>query len=332
MDDNELEATLRSLAARVEALEAENARLRAAAAPEPPGVVAPVSRRDWLARGATVAAGAVVGSVAGGVGGLGGVGPVEAATGPITMNQNNDADTWTRLSADVSAPNTAVLQVWNLSTLGGAGVQGIGATEGVLGSSSAGLGGWFYGAAADVRLGNTRVAAPPGDAVGHVRGEIVFVNGLSSSGEFWACVQTGTPGVWRRLTGSTGAGSLTVLSAPVRVYDSRTGQAPTAIGPKTPLANGVDRVVDTSGNFSGVPSDATAVMLSLTAVNQNGSGWLSVRADGAAYGGHSNLNFQANTAIATMCLSRCSGSDIAVRLGGAATSCNVAVDVLGYYR
>lgn len=329
MDRDELEALVRSLAERVEALEAENARLRAI---DPDGTVVatpvpvPVSRREWLARGAAVTAGVMAGGLAGGAG------SAAAAGNPLELNVANNATTFTRLSADVSAPNTAVLQLWNLNATGGAGVQGIGADEGVLGSSTAGYGGWFYGAAADLRLGTSRVATPPSDAVAHTRGEIAFVNGLSDSGDFWACVQSGTPGSWRRLTGYTSAGSLTVLSAPVRVYDSRTGQVPTAIGPKTPLANGVDREVAMTANLSGVPTDVTAVLVNLTVVNQNGTGWLSVRAKGTTYNGHSNLNFPVGGAVANMCLSRCADGQISVRLGGAATSCNIAVDVLGYLR
>jgi hypothetical protein len=259
------------------------------------------------------------------------------------MNQTNDADNATTLRATLgNGPYLSVLNVLNLDTVLGAGVNGFGASVGVIGSSTTGIGmwgsaangrgGWFKGGVADLMLGGDRSAAPTGDAVAHTRGEIAFAQGLSNSGDFWACVQSGTPGVWRRLTGYTSAGSLTVLSVPVRVYDSRAGQVPTGIGPKTPLALGVDRVVDTSGNVSGVPADASAVLINLTAVDQNGAGFLSVRANGTTYGGHSNINFAANTAIATMCLSRCASSDIAIRLGGLATTCNIAVDVVGYFR
>lgn len=116
------------------------------------------------------------------------------------------------------------------------------------------------------------------------------------------------------------------------MYDSRSGQAPAGIGPKTPLANGADREVAMTANLSGVPTDVNAVLVNLTVVNQNGTGWLSVRAKGTTYNGHSNLNFPVAGAVANMCLSRCAAGQIAVRLGGAATSCNVAVDVLGYLR
>lgn len=330
MDRDELEALVCSLARRVEALEAENALLRAGQPPTagvaPVPVPAPLSRRTWLARGAAMTAGVVAGGAAAGAG------TAAAAGNPLELNVANNATAFTRLSADVNAPNTAVLQLWNLAATGGAGVQGIGADEGVLGSSTQGYGGWFSGAKADVRLGSSRVAMPPSDGVGHTRGEIALVNGLSDSGDFWACVQSGTPGSWRRLTGYTSAGSLTVLSAPVRVYDSRSGQAPAGIGPKTPLANGADREVAMTANLSGVPTDVNAVLVNLTVVNQNGTGWLSVRAKGTTYNGHSNLNFPVAGAVANMCLSRCAAGQIAVRLGGAATSCNVAVDVLGYLR
>ena len=93
----------------------------------------------------------------------------------------------------------------------------------------------------------------------------------------------------------------------------------------------IDEVVVHTG---GVPTDAVGVLINLTAVGQSAGGYLSVRADGVAYSGTSNLNWvAASTTIANSCTVKCgAGAMITVRLGGAAASANVIVDVVGYYR
>lgn len=334
MELSELEAAVRSLTARVESLEAENASLRATAAAASAPVVS--SRREWLARGAAVAAGAVAGGVTLAQ-------PAAAATGPINMNVANDANTSTRLQTDLAVGGNAVFQSWNLNTVVGGGVQGFGYEFGVIGNSPigdavrgvapSGVGGAFDGGDADLRLGGTRSVAPTADAISHARGQIMFVEGLSNTGEFWLCAKTGIPGTWRRFGGYNVQGGLTMAPSPVRVYDSRPGKQP-LLGSKTPLAVNGDRTVDLTVNSSGVPAEATAVLINLTAVAPNGSGWLSVRSSSAvAYAGTSNLNFSSGQTIANMVAATCTSGSIAVRLGaGTATACDVIVDVLGYYR
>lgn len=321
-----METLVHSLAARVGALEAENAALREQAGEQVEAMPAFVSRRQWLARGAAVAVGAVAGSAAVVAS------PAAAATGPINMNEVNTANNATKLQLDFGNFGTAILQAWNLNASIGGGFQGLGAEFGVQGFSSVGEGGWFEGSHADIRLGGTRTLPPTTDgSVAHTRGEIAFVEGLSNSGEFWACVQTGQPGRWRKFAGFNLAGGLVVLSSPIRVYDSRPAQAP-PVGTKSPLANSVDRTVDITANSSGVPSDATAVVINLTALKSNGTGWLSARSPVVSYANTSNLNFTTNAVVANLCVVSCSLGDIVVRLGGTASACDVIVDVVGYFR
>jgi len=119
----------------------------------------------------------------------------------------------------------------------------------------------------------------------------------------------------------------------VRVYDSRAGQAPLGVGPKTPLLTDLDRVVDCTLASSGVPADALGVLINVTAVGQSGGGWLSVRPNGVGYANTSNVNWTTagQTAANAATVSCGAGATITVRLGGA-TSSNVIVDIAGYLR
>jgi hypothetical protein len=371
---------LERLSERLDRLEAENEALRAelhATDAEPVAEV--TSRRQWLARGAAVAVGAVA-AVA--------VSPrrAEAAPTPIYMGVDNvnPSATTTRLEASL-ADNIlgSVFYAINGGTAG-AGLHGYGPSFGVLGFSDRGTGvwgkasgaagdpavgvggyidnpasqgsvavhgvapgngqvgvkgestegwaGWFSSPYAELTLGMTSRAAPNGDVRYHSYGDLVAETG-SNKATLWFCVASGTPGSWRRLGGANTAGAMTLLPSPVRVYDSRAGKEPIAIGPKTPLLTDLDRTIDCTLNTSGVPVDALGVLVNVTATGQSGSGFLSVRANGVAYANTSNLNWTAAAqTIANAATVACgSGAKIAVRLG-VATSSNVIVDVVGYLR
>ena len=74
---------------------------------------------------------------------------------------------------------------------------------------------------------------------------------FDANGDLWFCVATGLPGTWRRISGSTSAGSFHVLPAPARIYDSRPGSLP-AVGSKTKLTN-TARTLSCNVNSSGRP-------------------------------------------------------------------------------
>ncbi|MEQ1701269.1 MAG: hypothetical protein ABMA25_14235 [Ilumatobacteraceae bacterium] len=369
---------LERLTRRLDRLEAENEALRnelRSAAPMPEVT----SRRQWLARGAVLAVGAVAGAVA--------FSPRADAIGsPINMGLNNisPTPTTTRLDASIGddvlssvfyalngatdgaglhgyGPSYGVLGfsdkgtgVWgkasgdashaavgiggyidNPDSPGSSGVQGVasGAGQvGVKGQSTDGWAGWFSSTFSDLTLGMPSRVAPTSDVRYHSYGDVVAETG-SNKATLWFCVVSGTPGTWRRLGGSNTAGAMTLLPSPIRVYDSRAGQAPIAIGPKAPLATDVDRAIDCTLNTSGVPSDAVGVLINVTATNQTGGGYLSVRANGVTYANTSNLNWTAaGQTIANAATIACGGgAKIAVRLGGAAAA-NVIIDVVGYVR
>ena len=151
-----------------------------------------------------------------------------------------------------------------------------------------------------------------------------------STGAMWLCVADGTPGTWVRLGAPGSAGAFSVLPSSVRVYDSRPGQAPTSVGPKTPLVGGTARTVDLTVNSSGVPAAANAVLINLTAVPRTSSGFLAAYKAGISFPGTSTLNWSAagnpiaNSAVVAV------GTGKINLLANAST--DVIVDVIGYYR
>ncbi|MGB8858209.1 MAG: hypothetical protein WCC60_03085 [Ilumatobacteraceae bacterium] len=242
---------------------------------------------------------------------------------------------WGKSSGDASHAAVGVEGfIDNANSQGSSGVHGLATGVGqigVKGESTSGWAGWFSSPFAELALGMPARPAPTTDTRYHSYGDVVAETGANKA-TLWFCTGSGTPGSWRRLAGPTTAGAVTLLPAPVRVYDSRAGTSP-AVGSKTPLAADIDRVVDCTLNSSGVPADSTGVLINLTAVNQSGGGYLSVRAAGVAYTGTSNVNWNdADQVVANGATVACgAGATIQVRLGGA-TSSNVIVDVVGYLR
>lgn len=160
----------------------------------------------------------------------------------------------------------------------------------------------------------------------HLVGEIDNV-----AGDLWMCVASGTPGTWRKITGPSAAGSLHLLAAPKRVYDSRPTEEPVLVAPKTVLAPGTPRTIDTTANSSGVPAAATGVLLNVGVVTASGAGFLSVTPGGAGFTGTSSLNWNgASIAIANgITVGTGAGATIDLYAGAGAT--DVFVDVFGYY-
>jgi hypothetical protein len=192
------------------------------------------------------------------------------------------------------------------------------------GAGAASFGLYVYGGRAHV------YAVPAGNAPGartdaHARGEILE----DGNGDLWLCVTSGTPGTWRKLGGPSTSGQLHLLAAPVRVYDSRTGQQPTAIGPKTPLASNTPRTIDATGNSSGVPPTATGVMVGLTVTGPAAAGFLTAWPSGA-WPGTSSLNYAAGQTIAVTTVTGCGANATFLVLSNAAT--DFICDVIGYYQ
>ena len=180
-----------------------------------------------------------------------------------------------------------------------------------------------------LRLANASTRnAPTADGFAHLAGEIVY----ATSGDTWVCVKGGTPGTWRKVAGQATAGSFHVLAAPVRVYDSRSGTAPST-GPKTPLAANVARTIDLKGNSSGVPAGATAALVTVLLLNTaSGNGNFTLWAAGVAkpsantmvWGGAAGGRYTAKEVSALDATARVQVSS--------SIKADIALDVVGYYR
>ncbi len=158
----------------------------------------------------------------------------------------------------------------------------------------------------------------------------------SGGSTWWVCVQEadgGDPARFVRVAAPGAAGAFEALPSAIRVYDSRMG-APPATGPKTPLVGPAERAVSCEANTGGaVPSDAQAVVVNLTITAPSGAGWAAMFADGAAWAGASNVNFEAGQTVSNSATVACgAGASIRVRNGVAGVSFDMIVDVMGFYR
>jgi hypothetical protein len=171
--------------------------------------------------------------------------------------------------------------------------------------------------------------APTLDATSHSIGHLV----RESNGNLWWCVAAGTPGTWRKLSGPSTAGQLHLLNAPVRAYDSRAGTFPSG-GSKTPLPANTARTIDLKNGSTGVPADATGVLVTILLVNlASGPGNFTIWANGVGRPSGNTMVF-ANTAASNR------ASSLAVTKVDASGQCQVysslktdlTVDVVGYYR
>ncbi|HEX8966616.1 MAG TPA: hypothetical protein VF937_01965, partial [Chloroflexota bacterium] len=150
------------------------------------------------------------------------------------------------------------------------------------------------------------------------------------------CVNVGTvssaPGSSQVILDATGyvtsaaAGQLPTLTSPQRLVDTRSSGGP--------LATGTSRCFTVAGQV-GVPSNATGVLLNVTAVGYGTDGWLTAYPAGGAVPATSTVNFDtseyalANGAIIQLG----SGGQVCVNVGtlsSASGSSQVILDVVGY--
>jgi len=214
--------------------------------------------------------------------------------------------------------------------------EGAGGTIGTAGYSPSGLGVRAVGGRAQIGLRQAAempaLVPPPNRTDAHDAGEIYFDDDES----LWLCVAGGTPGTWVRLAGPATAGALTVLPTPTRVYDSRPGQPPN-IAPQTKLTANTPRTgIALTTNNSGIPTDASAAIITATVVNTaggapGGPGFLTVYPDGIPAPSTSNLNWTSAGAVVanTTTVALGPGAKIAAFANRAT---DLIIDAIGYYR
>jgi hypothetical protein len=187
-----------------------------------------------------------------------------------------------------------------------------------------------------------RDSRPPGRR--RLRSGVTLLAGIATTGASALGFLALNPGVsGAQTTTSSSASNLgyTPIS-PARVCDTRTASASGVT-----LASGVSGQCDQSGNAltegsvlevampsSVVPSNASAVVVNVTAIDPSAPGYVSVYpATGSAPGLISNLDVTKGQIVANQATVALQGGAIDVYYGGApsGSTVNIAVDVEGYY-
>jgi hypothetical protein len=186
-----------------------------------------------------------------------------------------------------------------------------------------------FGIEADGGAGNALfpVIGPSPFATGATAGTL-FVD---IDGNWWASTTTDlNDGLWRQLASQDSAGQLHLLPTPIRVYDSRPGEVPTAVGPKVPtVINGVRDIDTTLSGISGVPPTANGVVVTLTIAGPQSGGFAKLWPTGAIPD-TSNINFDAGQNIATTAIVGCGPGGTIRILSNTVT--DFIIDVSGYYQ
>jgi hypothetical protein len=372
-DDLDLRLALTEALDRIDALETEVRELRSPAPPAAPTTVSPidppdiatpatVDRRRLLGKAGAAAVGAMLG---GAVAAVSTAGPAAAATGSFDSSTSDPAltaistgsgaaikatstgsgdaltvsgrstirtATGTALDVEVQDPNQGV-GLWVQETSTAAVLQGIDHGLWAMGDLAISATGESLGLVAAGRTAQLLLAeeatyysmAPPltrSDA--HERGEIYF----DSNSDLWLCVVSGTPGSWAWLGGASpdpdpgpaSSGTFTVLHRPVRVYTA------TAV---TGIIHGIDLTTASSG----VPTDATAAVITVNITNTTAqaNSFCKVFADDLTTPPPTTAVRwrDAKELIANSVTTRLAATKIATQINGQA---NLAIDVVGYYR
>ena len=131
---------------------------------------------------------------------------------------------------------------------------------------------------------------------------------------------------WAGATTSSGDRAIYEPLAPARILDTRS--------PSTPLGPSESRVLQVTGS-GGVPADATAVVVNVTAVAPTAGGWLTLYPADVPLPLASNLNFSTGQTVPNSVTVRL-GSTVAelgrIKIFNSAGQTHVLVDVAGYYR
>lgn len=123
----------------------------------------------------------------------------------------------------------------------------------------------------------------------------------------------------------SGGGTMTAIE-PTRIADSRGGVA----APSRKLHAGEAIEVPVRGR-GGVPDDATAVVLNVSAVDPDGFGYFTVWPHGGAAPESSNVNFAGGQSVPNMVMVSL-GANGAIDLRNSVNSAHVVIDVMGYVR
>jgi hypothetical protein len=282
-------------------------------------------------------------------------GPAAAsAAGPFVGLGQADNSIGTDTSITRTGTGGAAIIGTNLSTIGAAdGVRGVSdstLSAGVSGQSASGYG--VYGSTStgyamysNGRFGLGQHLATDGPPTGgkYEAGDMIrdAVGGVATTGNVWVCIQSGTPGVWRKVAGPKAAGQFHFASPVRRVYDTRLDQVniqAAAQGGQGPFTNAVVRTVSLGINFPGttaplVPLGATGVLVGIAAFSISGGGFVTLYPTGTtppnsvlhAFWGDTVGHQAASLAAVELSANR----QFDIKAAGGTVS--IALDVYGYF-
>lgn len=319
----------------------------------------PISRRGLMLGGVGAVAGSVLGAVAVAE-------PAAATTGAMQFGASNNAGgSITSLTSTAGSTlqikntgsgtplmvtsTSAPLVVGYFEASGAAtGIHGrcidtgpgVTATNGDTGPGLLGRGEQGVGVAAHSTSGAQILVAPSSAAA--IPAARRFETGSlfsTSGGELWHCVEFGTPGRWRLLSGPQAAGAYVPIT-PIRVYDSRwvsvigvtTGVLTTGTTRHISVANARN---DSGGvvTVNAVPSGATALTVNMTIVSTVDSGFLSLVPGNVASSNSSSINWNASNQInangLTIPIDTSTRTVNAICAGGGST--HMILDVTGFF-
>ncbi len=164
----------------------------------------------------------------------------------------------------------------------------------------------------------------------HGPGEMVF----DQDGTLWITVpQSEAPGYkYLRIAGAPTAGAVTFLEKAERCADTRESIP----GPR-PGRNGkitVDLTKNVAGGDTGVVSDATAAIITMTVANTTERGFFQAFADGVELDGQGSSNGNwvgTDLSVAATIFTRVTDGKICAQIGGAGTA-DIIIDVTAFYR
>jgi hypothetical protein len=158
------------------------------------------------------------------------------------------------------------------------------------------------------------------------KGEQVRTN----DGQLWISVDGA--GLWQKVAavapGAKG-GSMNMLAAPVRLYDSRPGNPDASSVAQTKLQPGSPRTLPVAGVFAAnVPLGAVGIAGTITVTNTTGNAYAYVYPTGASTPATSNVNWTPGQTVAASFIAALS-SNGELNVGTAATT-DVIIDIAGY--
>jgi hypothetical protein len=225
------------------------------------------------------------------------------------------------------------------------GVQGVGGTNGygvegmnnsadrfahgVRGSALGGAGGEFIGARSALALSTISGVANP-NVDGPVEGRLGDVY-CGTVGSLWYRTSTANPNPYRRLADQNTAGALSLLAAPLRLVDTRSGSGFFDAG--NPYSNGNTRGYDIATLSAGaVPAGTRAIVARAVAINGTVGGVLRASPVNPPGTGSAIINFAESEILgATFTSALDSSNQIFIQASIATGTVDFILDVIGYY-